>query len=307
MANFQDCHYHAPSDGLDSQHVTSWDKFKSSLTYRGGSCLVMTSILTLSIFTLTLHSASAPQSTSLFSVVTPKSGLTASPFRNKMNNQFRSFPPSMGRSVIAHADFSQGDKAEYYSTANKGWIPCQITKVDGSGRVEINVKKGFWLDEATQEKSLRKVNPLKAFFTNSDFDFGGNVYGKGKTGRVEDALGSSDMYKEGTKAYAYARAREQRKKFAQETGRQSVFTSIVGALDFQEDIKEDRGLLKNAARMKKGDKMSREEYGALRRKVGGTGGGFFGETVEAKGAYVEKGYVPEDVGEESTPWWKRLR
>lgn len=223
-----------------------------------------------------------------------------------MTNQPGSFPPSTGRLVSARADFGQGDKAEYYSTANKGWIPCMITKVDGSGRVEINVKKGFWLDEATQQNSLRKVNPFKAFFTNTDFDFGGNVYGKGKTGRVEDALGTPDEYREGSMAKFYAEARESRKKFAQDSGRSSIFTRVTGALDFQEDIKEDRGLLRDAGRMKKGDKMSREQYGALRRKVGGTGGGFFGETVEAKGAYVEKGYVPEDEGEESIPWWKRL-
>ena len=36
--------------------------------------------------------------------------------------------------------------------------------------------------------------------------------------------------------------------------------------------------------------MSREQYNALQRKVGGTKGGFFGENVFAKGEYLDKGY-----------------
>jgi len=37
--------------------------------------------------------------------------------------------------------------------------------------------------------------------------------------------------------------------------------------------------------------MSDESAKALRRKVGGTKSGFFGETVDATGKYLEKGYV----------------
>ena len=59
----------------------------------------------------------------------------------------------------------------------------------------------------------------------------------------------------------------------------------------QEDIEADRSLLKQARNMKKGDKMSRDQYNALWRKVGGTKGGFFGESVEVKGKYIERGYV----------------
>ena len=36
--------------------------------------------------------------------------------------------------------------------------------------------------------------------------------------------------------------------------------------------------------------MSREQYGALKRKVGGTSNGFFGENIFANGEYLEKGY-----------------
>lgn len=40
------------------------------------------------------------------------------------------------------------------------------------------------------------------------------------------------------------------------------------ALDFQEDIAADQGLLAKARRLRKGDKMSRDEYNAVQRKVG---------------------------------------
>jgi hypothetical protein len=67
--------------------------------------------------------------------------------------------------------------------------------------------------------------------------------------------------------------------------------NALSAVNFEEDIEADRGLLAQAKRMGKGDKMSREQYGALQRKVGGTKGGFFGENIFAKGEYLDKGYV----------------
>ena len=57
---------------------------------------------------------------------------------------------------------------------------------------------------------------------------------------------------------------------------------VTSALDFQEDIEADRGLLSAAKNMKKGEKMDRAQYGALRRKVGGSKSGFFGESVDVK-------------------------
>jgi hypothetical protein len=45
----------------------------------------------------------------------------------------------------------------------------------------------------------------------------------------------------------------------------------------QEDIEADRGLLARAKDMGKGDQMSREEYGALKRKVSGGRVRTFGE------------------------------
>jgi hypothetical protein len=96
---------------------------------------------------------------------------------------------------------------------------------------------------------------------------------------------------------AYARVKKQRemtkKKFeAKEKGGLSLFMfNALSAVNFEEDIEADRGLLAQAKRMGKGDKMSREQYGALQRKVGGTKGGFFGENIFAKGEYLDKGYV----------------
>jgi len=96
---------------------------------------------------------------------------------------------------------------------------------------------------------------------------------------------------------SYARIRKQRARRKAEFeakekgGLSAAIFSVTRALDFQEDISADRGLLARAKSMQKGDKMSTEEYGALRRKVGGTKGGFFGESVDVKGKYVEAGYV----------------
>eukprot|EP00891_Asterochloris_glomerata_P008537 jgi/Astpho2/8537/Aster-05571 len=44
------------------------------------------------------------------------------------------------------------------------------------------------------------------------------------------------------------------------------------------------------ARYGKQDKMTKEQYAALKRKVGGTAANFFKTSVEAQGQYVEKGY-----------------
>jgi hypothetical protein len=63
------------------------------------------------------------------------------------------------------------------------------------------------------------------------------------------------------------------------------------ALDFQEDIKADKAALAAAKKLKGGQRMSDESASALRRKVGGTKSGFFGESIDVKGKYVEKVYV----------------
>lgn len=110
-----------------------------------------------------------------------------------------------------------------------------------------------------------------------------------------------------TMSDAYARVRKQRArtkaKFeAKEKGGLSLFVfNALSAVNFEEDIKADRGLLSAAKRMGKGDKMTREQYGALKRKVGGTKGGFFGENIFAKGEYLDKGYEVRAEEEPSQP------
>lgn len=83
----------------------------------------------------------------------------------------------------------------------------------------------------------------------------------------------------------------------------NALTRIVNALDFNAvRSKEDADLLYDAKYGKRGadGKMSREQYGALRRKVGGTASDYFKEWVDVKGEYTDKGYVTKDSDVSST-------
>ena len=126
--------------------------------------------------------------------------------------------------------------------------------------------------------------------------FGGAKKASSTPPRQQQQVRDVEYVPQETMTDAYARikkSREQKRKAyeAQEKGGLSLFAfKALSAINFEEDIESDRGLLRAAKSMKRGDKMSREQYNALQRKVGGTKGGFFGENVFAKGEYLDKGY-----------------
>ncbi|KAJ9160453.1 hypothetical protein P3X46_025853 [Hevea brasiliensis] len=75
--------------------------------------------------------------------------------------------------------------------------------------------------------------------------------------------------------------------------KQSLFGSLTDALDFsQVRSAKDAELLEEAREnTRSGGRLTREQYGALRRKIGGTYKDFFKSYIEVDGQYVEDGWV----------------
>ncbi|MCO5561930.1 hypothetical protein L7F22_015556 [Adiantum nelumboides] len=69
--------------------------------------------------------------------------------------------------------------------------------------------------------------------------------------------------------------------------------SLLEALDFAAIRSEEDAQLLDDARSatSMGQKMSREQYAALRRKVGGTYKDFFKDSIEVEGEFVDEGWV----------------
>lgn len=214
----------------------------------------------------------------------------------------------IGASEAKRVDVTCSDSLKHeHLLSIEAHIPSRTHEVDAFLRVRIIKMSAIALSSVAAVSGDRTA--LRARSANKASSKAKARRGPVRTdaffGRKDPGGGVEVVYEE-SKSEAYARIKKQRAKTkakfeAQEKGGASLFFfNALSAVNFEEDIKEDRGLLAAAKRMGKGDKMSREQYGALQRKVGGTKGGFFGENIFAKGEYLDRGYV-EKAEEQPVP------
>ena len=116
---------------------------------------------------------------------------------------------------------------------------------------------------------------------------------------VEEKKGLFGRKKQSPSAAQKVSKKNKVDKAAEYEKRRGPLGSIVGAFDFSEvRSKSDAELLYDARYGKlENGKMSRAQYQALRRKVGGTAKDYWKDWVDVKGEYTDKGYVSDDTNQ----------